>query len=72
MVSEGRGVPVANIMPATHGRLGLRGLLVGLVEIPSDVDVDALETVDDNWLEAFLARWDDELDTGEGWASADC
>lgn len=64
VIIERRGRPIAKIVPATQGRVGLRGLLVGLVDIPPDIDIDALETVDDNWLEAFLARWDDELGAG--------
>ena len=64
VIIERRGTPIAKIVPATHGRVGLRGLLVGLVDIPSDIDIDALETVDGDWLEAFLTRWDEELGTG--------
>ncbi|MDE0116037.1 MAG: type II toxin-antitoxin system prevent-host-death family antitoxin [bacterium] len=64
IVVERRGSPVAKIVPATHGRVGLRGLLVGLVDIPPDIDIDAMSALDDDWQEKFLATWDEELGSG--------
>ncbi len=61
VVIERRGTPIAKIVPATHGRAGLRGLLVGLVEIPSGADIDAMKALDDDWLGGYLAKWDEEL-----------
>lgn len=61
VVIERRGTPIAKIVPATHGQVGLRGLLVGLVEITPDADIDAMKALDDDWLERYLAKWDQEL-----------
>ncbi|MCQ3812367.1 MAG: type II toxin-antitoxin system prevent-host-death family antitoxin [Acidimicrobiia bacterium] len=61
VVIERRGTPIAKIVPATHGRAGLRGLLTGLVEIPLGADIDAMKALDDDWLDGYLAKWDEEL-----------
>ncbi len=61
VVIERRGTPIAKIVPATHGRAGLRGLLTGLVEIPPGADIDAMKALDDDWLDGYLAKWDEEL-----------
>ena len=58
---ERRGTPIAKIVPAAHGRVGLRGLLAGLVEIPPEADIDAMQALDEDWLEGYLAKWDEEL-----------
>ena len=61
VVIERRGTPIAKIVPATYGPSGLRGLLVGLADIPPDVDLDEMTTLDDDWMEQYLANWDEEL-----------
>ncbi len=61
VVIERRGTPIAKVVPAAQGRAGLRGLLVGLAEIPPGVDIDAMKALDDDWQGAFLTRWDEEL-----------
>ena len=39
-------------------------MLVGLVDIPTDIDIDAMSALDDDWQEKFLATWDEELGSG--------